>query len=681
MRNVFADFVTRQRGRLVLFLPVFLGAGICAYFGRTTEPSLATSALVTLGFAGGAALAWRFAVLRAVCLCALFAGLGFSLACLAAARAPGWIALPRHAVEVTGTIGEIDVLPAGRRVTLRSPALDSGAPLPRALRVRLRGTDTADLSAGDAIRVRCLLQPPAPPDYPGGRDTQREAFFAGLGGYGFAIGPATVLHHAPAGGLTQLREGISRRIIAALPGPKGAIASTLLTGIGTAIPPDDRAAFEASGLAHLLAVAGLHIGIVMGLVFFAARFGLAAWEHAALNWPTRRIAAVAALAAGFLYLELTGAHVPILRSFGMAALATLGVLTGRRAISLRGLALAALVVMAISPEAVVGVSFQMSFSAVLCLIAGYDAARPLLLRFGEAGRFRGPALYVAGLVLSSFLAGTASAPFAAYHFGRAGLYYVPANMLAVPLTALWVMPWGLAALALMPLGLEHVALVPMGWGIAGLDAIARAVAGWPAANVPVAQAPAWSPLLVAAGLAWGGLLRGRARWAGVLPIAAGLLGPAVLQAPDLLVAPGARLIALKLGPRVFVQVDAAASAYDVKAPVRLWGGVAAEGFGTQAPGLICDAAACRTAHIVLVRTASGVDCGVAVIVASTWLHNPCPASKPGALVIDHDYIRREGATLVRLAASGPIVLTDRALRGTRPWVLAPHQTLPMAPTE
>ncbi len=677
MRNVFATFLTRQLGRFALFLPVFMGAGILAYFSRSTEPSLIVSSLIACLLVAASAALRSNPVLRAPLLCAAFAAAGFSLACLAAARAPGWITLPRHAVEATGRIAQIDFLPAGRRITLENPALDGAAPLPRSLRLRLRGTDPTVLAPGDEVRLRCLLQPPSPPDYPGGWDTQREAFFSGLGGYGFAIGPVTVIGHGKGGPLAALRSAIAHRILAGLPGTNGGIAATLLTGIGTAIPANDRLAFEASGLAHLLAVAGLHIGIVMGLVFAATRFGLALWEYAALTWSTRKIAAVAALAAGFLYLEITGAHVPILRSFGMAALVTLGVLTGRRAISLRGLALAALVVMAFSPEAIVGVSFQMSFSAVLCLIAGYDLARPLLLRLGEGRPWRRPLLYCAGLVLSSFLAGTASAPFAAYHFGRASLYYVPANMLAVPLTAFWVMPWGLATLALMPVGLERLALIPMGWGIAGLTAIAHAVAAWPEANLPVPQLPPCSPVLVAAGLAWAGLFRGSIRLAGTLPIAAGLLAPVFMPAPDLLVAPEARLIALRLGTRIFVQTDSSATPYETQAPLRLWGAEMSTGFTTHSPDLLCTSGLCRAGQITLVRDATGLTCNDTVIVSSAWLHGQCPQS----LVIDHAFIAREGATTVRLSAAGALTVTDRALRGTRPWVLSPHPALPMATAE
>ncbi len=156
----------------------------------------------------------------------------------------------------------------------------------------------------------------------------------------------------------------------------------------------------------------------------------------------RRIAAVAALAAGLLYLALTGGHIPILRSFAMACVVTLGVLSGRRAISVRALALAAVALMLFAPAEVMGVSFQMSFAAVLALVAGWEVLAPRLALLGAGAWWRGPALYVGGLALTSALAGTASLPFAAYHFGNAALFYVPANVIAVPLTGLWVMPWG-----------------------------------------------------------------------------------------------------------------------------------------------------------------------------------------------------------------------------------------------
>ena len=194
-----------------------------------------------------------------------------------------------------------------------------------------------------------------------------------------------------------------------------------------------------------------------------------------LHWPTKQIAALAALAAGGCYMVLTGMHVPIVRSFAMACLFTVAVLAGRRGVSVRGLALAAVVLMLLEPQEVVGVSFQMSFSAVLALIAGYEALRPAAARAARQRRAgSGASLHHwSALALTSALAGTASAPFGAYHFGRIQLYFVLANMIAVPLTAIWVMPAGLIALLLMPFGLEWLALRADGLGRRG-DPVGRA---------------------------------------------------------------------------------------------------------------------------------------------------------------------------------------------------------------
>ena len=276
------------------------------------------------------------------------------------------------------------------------------------------------------------------------------------------------------------------------------------------------------GLAHLLAVAGLHIGIVMGWTLAFARLAFAASEHASLHWPTKKLAALAALTAGGGYMVLTGMHVPIVRSFAMACLYTVAVLAGRRAISLRGLALAATVLMLLEPQEVPGVSFQMSFSAVLALISGYEALRPALRELHGSGSWqRRFASHLAALALTSALAGTASAPFGAYHFGRIQVYFVVANMIAVPLAALWVMPAGLIALLLMPFGLDWLAFVPMGWGADAILYVARTTASWPAATFDVPHMPAWGLAVTGFGIAWLGLWRSRLRLIGVPVIASG----------------------------------------------------------------------------------------------------------------------------------------------------------------
>jgi competence protein ComEC len=584
---------------------------------------------------------------------------------------------------VSGRVREVDPLPVGRRVTIEAPSLDGGPALRRAIRVRLKDSDPVALAAGDIMRVRALLRPPPAPAYPGGWDLQRDAYFTGLAAYGFAIGPATLLHAAPASSLQRLRETVAARVALALPGPRGAIAAAMLAGSGTSIPAADRAAFQASGLSHLLAVAGLHVGIVMGLALALCRIALAAYQYTALHWPTRRIAAIASLLTGGGYLLLTGGHVPILRSFAMACLVTLAVVAGRRAISLRALALAAACIIVLAPYDVMGVSFQMSFAAVMALAAAWEAVQPSLLRRGSS-RYRRWMGYALGLGFTSAVAGTATLPFAAYHFGTITPWYVPANMVAVPLTALWVMPWGLAALPLMPFHLEALALVPMGWGIDGLIWIAHAVAAWPGAIVALPQMPPASLLMLAIALAWLCLWRSAVRALAVLPALAAVVCMMVSRPPDAMLSADGHGFAARLGRDVVAQDWPGLGRFDRDAAQRIWAQIPvplpASGSGGH-PGLLCGADACTlqwpAGRAVLARTEPGCQAGMETVISPLYLAGACSA----AVLVDRAYVAMHGATAISIIAHGTIVLTDRMVRGDRPWVLAGKPLLPMAQVE
>ncbi len=536
------------------------------------------------------------------------------------------------------------------------------------------------------MRVRALLRPPSPPSYPGGWDLQRDAFFAGYAGYGFAIGAAERLARQPPSGvsawLQRMREGIARRMQARLPGTDGAVAATLMTGVPSAIPEADREAFRASGLAHLLAVAGLHIGAVMGLAFGLTRALLALSERAALFWPTKQVAAGAALAAGGFYMVLTGMHVPIVRSFAMAALVTLAALLGRRAVSVRGLALAAVALMLLEPQEVPGASFQMSFSAVLALIAGYEALRPWLRKLrGDGALWRRVAGHVVALALTSLLAGGASAPFGAYHFGRLQAYFVFANMIAVPITALWVMPLGLLSLALMPLGLEAPVLDAMGWGVRAIVLIARNVTAWPMAVVPVPHMPGWGLAMVGLGLAWLGLWRtARLRLLGLLPLMVGLASPWMMRPPDLLMAADGKLIGVRAGSVMMVEQVPGASRFTRDAWRQFWaadepGRLPFEGMAADGR-VACTEESCLlrlrpdAAPALLLRGRAPPGCAeAAVIVSLEAARGRCR----GPVLVDRVTARMQGSVAIWLEPGGARLLTDRMARGDRPWVPPLHR--------
>jgi competence protein ComEC len=320
----------------------------------------------------------------------------------------------------------------------------------------------------------------------------------------------------------------------------------------------------------------------------------------------------------------------------------------------------------------------MSFSAVLALIAGYEALRPHLHRlYGRGGTGRRFAVHVVGLALTSLLAGVASAPFGAYHFGRIQLYFIPSNMLAVPLTAFWVMPAGLIALALMPLHLEALALVPMGWGIAAILWVARTVSAWPDATLPAPPVPNWGMLVLSLGMAWLGLWRGRVRLAGIALIVLGLVSPALYRPPDLLVSADARLIALRTPGRIYVQAAPGAEAFTLDAFTQFWGlpEAAMPDDGTAADGAVaCGKADCR------LRSAAG---GTALLARGTVPREDCAGADllvsaeparhrcPDLPLVDRFTVWRQGSTAVWLDPGSVRIETDRGVRGVRPWVPPP----------
>ena len=693
--DVFTAWVEAEHGRFMPWLPVFMAVGVACYFSLDAEPAWWPAAFVLACALVGARLSRNGATLPAACRLLAAAALGFGAAQFHAATAADLLDVPTRATVVTGTVRAVEALPLGRRITLEAVTFDAGPTLPRAVRLRLRAPDTQPIEAGDRLRVRALLQRPAAPAYPGGWDLQRDAFFAGLGAYGYALNPAELLSAAPPGRgawLQRLRETINGRVAAVLPGSAGAVAATLLTGSTAAIPEADRAAFRDSGLAHLLAIARLHIGIVMGTIFVTLRLLLVLNEQMALRAPTKQIAALAALAAGGAYLLLTGAHVPIQRSFAMACLVTLGVIVGRRALSLRGLAIAMAVVILLAPDVVMGVSFQMSFSAVLALIVGYGMLRPVLSGLhGDGSWRRRVAGHIAALALTSALAGAFSAPYGAYHFGHVQLYYVFANMIAVPLTAFWTLPLGMAALALMPLHLEFLALVPMSWGVQAILLVGRFVSAWPQAVMAVPHIPSWGLAVFSLGLVWAGLWRSRLRLAGWAAVLLGLASPITDRPPDVLVSAEARLIGLSANGALYVQKISGASKFTLDSWLQFLAVAAASPLPvTDAGHLACTPVACTLQRSATGPTALLVRgppppkaCDAAVVISAEPLRLECPQV---VSYIDRFSVWREGAHAVWLETTGARIVTDRGFRGERPWVvprptkgrLPPGPALPMA---
>ncbi len=699
-----------QRDRWALWSPVLFGTGIAIYFTLRFEPaSWAGAAAMGACLAAGLCV-WRRPGLRLLLLAAGLVAAGFAVAqfrthavaapVLARDFGPGW---------VSGRVVAVEKLPDGTRVLLDRLSLQGIAPDATPARVRLRLRKGDDAVIGAVMRLRARLAPPAAPAMPGAYDFQRHAWFARIGGVGFAYTMAEALpppagQAAPAGGLwlARLRLTVADRIRAAIPGAAGAVAAALLVGDRSAIPENVTDAMRDSGLAHLLAISGLHVGLVAGILFFGIRLLLAMVEPLALRLPVKKIAAGCAFAGALLYLFMAGATVPTQRAFIMTGLVLIAVLLDRTAITLRLVAWAAMAVLLLAPESLMGPSFQMSFAAVLALVAAYEGLRgpwsrwraggPLRraadlatpargdTRAGGGGWARRAGLYLLALAITTLVAGTATGIIALHHFGRYSSYSLVANLIAIPLAAFWIMPCGVLACVLMPLGLEHWALQPMAWGIDLMLGAARMVASWPGASVLVPAMPVAGLAMAALGGLWVCLWRGRLRWGGLIGLAAGLATIPLADRPDILVNGDGSLMAVRLADgryslsskraerfaaRIWLERDG-----EDEADAALWPRTeSADGrFACDLIGCIYRAG---LRDVALVRDARALedDCRPgAIVVSAVPVRRAC---RGAGRVIDRFDLWRNGAYALWLGRDGVRALSVREARGDRLWTHGP----------
>ncbi len=548
VRALVEDALLAQRGGLLCWVPVCLGLGIGWYFAQMQEPTqaglvaggaVALALLLALRFVG---VAWRPVILA---LIIALIGAGVAKYRTEAVAAPALTFRYYGAIE--GRVVNIDRSASDAvRLTLDRVVLERMAPdrTPARVRVSVHGDQMlTDYRPGEVLIMTGHLSPPAGPAEPGGFDFQRHAWFLGLGAVGYTRTPVLRLAQPDVPDammrIFAMRMAISRAVQEAIPGEPGAFAAAIMTGDRSGMGQASLDALRASNLAHLLAISGLHMGLLTGFVFAVVRYGLALVPFVALRWPTKKIAAVAALIVGAFYLALSGGNVATERAFIMVAVMLVAVLLGRRALTLRAVAIAAIIVLVWQPDALTGPGFQMSFSATVALVAVFRALRGVDLQ--RVPRWTRPVLSV---FLSSLVAGLATAPYAAAHFNMVSHYGLIANLLSVPLMGVLVMPAAVLAACLWPLGLAWVGLALMEPGLRWILFVAETTAAQPHALSHVIAPPnAVLPLLTLA-LLWLILWRGRARFAGlavaVLPFVIWQQG----TRPDLLVADDGALMGL-----------------------------------------------------------------------------------------------------------------------------------------
>lgn len=691
-RRVFAACsLEAERRRLFLWLPVMMGAGILLYFAADSEPVLwAPVTGFLLAGAGAVVLRQRRpAALVCIGLAAAFAG--FAAATWRTATVAGPMLDRPRIGQLSGFVEAVEARDAGARLVILVTSLAGLEPerWPRRVRVNVR---SGTVSPGDHIAAVARLLPPPGPARPGGYDFGRDAFFRGLGAVGSIPGKIT-LTSPPRPPTTELmlaatidraRNALTRRIAEIGGGQAGAMAAALVTGKRGLITETTNTDLRAAGIYHIVSISGLHMVLAAGTIFWLVRALLALSRTLALRWPIKKLAAVAAMIGAVAYCVFSGAEVATVRSLIMTLVMLGAILVDRPALSMRNLALAAIIVLLREPEALLGPSFQMSFGAVAALIAFAE-------RWENRNRPQPPPvlpwpvrpLWIAatGIVVTTLLATAATAPFGAYHFQTFNPFGLLGNALALPFVSLCVMPAAVFGVLAYPFGLD----APAWWLMGAASEVVLKLAHWVAtidhSTLVIAAFGPAALACFAASLLWITLWTTKLRLLAILPLVAGVAVAAKPERPEILIERDGSGIAVR-GKDDLLVVAGKPSRF----VLQQW--LTADGDGrnpddaTLRQGAACDAQGCvvatkggRSIAYARDRLAIIEDCRRADLVVT-----PIPWTAPcAAKLIDRTALSLDGATaLIRRGGDWRSHVSEPG-SGDRPWSRK-TEAPPSAPT-
>ena len=667
---------------IVLAAPVFLGLGIGLYFSLRFEPELPLSAYAigigvpVLAAAGTRSIAIRWGLLAVACLL-----IGASVATWRSANVAAPVLQERFSGAVEGRFAATDRSASNRtRVLLDQVVLYGVEPSETPKRVRITLAGDAPLEGfrpGDRILISARLSAPGAPVEAGGFDFRRYAWFRQWGGIGFAMGPVVPALTQPQPDLwarvQAARHALAGHIKAQLPGDAGAFAAAILIGDRSSLDAAKLEDLRASNLAHLLAISGLHMGLVTGFVFAVTRLLLAFFPKVSDRYPAKSCAAIAAIAAGALYLVFSGASIATQRAFIMAMIAFGAIVFARPALTLRAVAIAALAILLMRPESLTEPGFQMSFAATTALVAVFAhlSRHPWWIdQRGSGGRVL---RWAAALAVSSATAGLATAPFGAFHFNQVAQYGLIANLLAVPIMGMLVMPALIIALALAPIGLDMVPMQAAGAGIDGILGVAAWVSGFSGSVNLIPKGPPLALALIALGGLSLILVRGRVRFGGAGAIAVALMVWLGAERPVLTIDPTAKLLGVMqdgsralnkgrgagLAAAVWLENDGDGA--DQRAAA------ARSFFADGGDGVLKLATGADGKTDIALLANIPADCTAETVLVVLKENGP---KDDQCMVIDADFVARNGAVSVFPGTHGPRIRTASGAVGHRPWAPA-----------
>ena len=680
-----------EQRRLFPWLAVAYGLGILLAFAADgplslSPPLLAGALAVALAFG----LRHRLAGLAvALGIAALMVGFAAVVVRLKLMDVP---VLQR--LTVAGLEGFVETVEArsggGARLVIRVTKMDGVTDAARPPRVRVTTRQLSGIAPGDHVAAKVRLMPPPEAARPGGYDFARDAYFRGLGAVGSVSGRMTRNDTPPlprdiglavAAGVDAARNALTERIAGTIGGQAGAVAAALVTGKRGLIDEATNDVLRAAGIYHVVSISGLHMVLAAGTVFWLARALLALSPALALGWPIKKIAAVVGMVGATGYCVFSGADVAAERSLVMILVMQGAILVDRPALSIRNLALSAILVLTREPEALLGPSFQMSYAAVAGLIAFAETIRRVRPRQEARDPFRRAAMWIGGIALgtvgTTLVATVMTGPFGAFHFQNLQPYGLVGNAATLPLISFVVMPAAVIGVLVYPFGLDRPVWTAMGWATEGVLRLSEWVAGFAGSTIVVPAYGSGALILFVVAILCATLFVSGLRLIALLPALLGIVLARAPARPDIYIARDGSGIAVRTQDGRLA-LAGRVSAFTVEQWLRADGDPRRAGDPSLVAPARCDRIGCtivmpdgRVASHLVERRGFREDCRRAALVVSRLA---APAGCAASVVADRAFLATRGATALSAQPSGGFAIeTVRSATESRPWFTRPAE--------
>ncbi|MGF9758137.1 ComEC/Rec2 family competence protein [Microvirga sp. 0TCS3.31] len=649
------------------------------------------SVFAICGTAGIALRRNMTALAAMIALAAVFAGFAAGVIRTQSVAAP---VIARLAM--TTIAGFVEDREEGQRLLIRIVEMKdlAEAERPRLVRVSIRAG--AGLTAGQFITGTARLLPPPEAAWPGGYDFARDAYYKGIGAVGSMVGQVRRVDPPKppdwslqlAAGVDEARNALTHRIATSIGGAAGGVGAALVTGKRGLIPEPTNGILRGAGIYHIVSISGLHMVLAAGTFFWLVRALLALTPAVALLWPVKKIAAVAAMIGATVYCIFSGSDVATERSLIMTLVMFGAVLVDRPALSIRNLSIAALIVLAREPEALLGPSFQMSFGAVAAMMA----LVPLMQRKPADGtpatvlerglRWAGRAML--GLVTTTLVASIATAPFAAYHFQSLNPYGLIGNALALPLVSVVVIPSAVLGVLAYPFGLDRPVWQLMGAAVEQVLAVSAWVGAFSGSTVVVPALSVGALALLSLGLLVLTTPASSLRWMALVPAGMGLAFATAPYRYDIFIDREGAGAAIRGNNRQLALVGRP-SDFVTEQWLRADGDARTADDASLRREARCDSAGCVVVsadgwRIAFVQdyAAFEEDCRRANVIVTRL---QAPPTCRGAFVLDGEALKERGATTLRFGSDAIEVKSVRKGREVMTWPGDPSIQIEGAPAQ